>query len=120
MDRSWEDQTGDANSQRGKSPPPSRAERRKTKAPTFMAHYLGDAPVAESELIPGQCVKVVHSCINKLTTGKESKWKRKSSSHSEEKVCGCVGGCGCVEGVWVCGGCVGVWEGVWVCGRVCG
>lgn len=83
-----------------------------------MAHYLGDAPVAESELIPGQCVKVVHSCINKLTTGKESKWKRKSSSHSEEKVCGCVGGC---VGVWVCGGCggcvgvcVSVWEGVWV------
>lgn len=56
-----------------------------------MAHYLGDSPVAESELIPGQCVKVVHSCINKLT-GKESKWKRKSSSHSEEKVGGWVGG----------------------------
>lgn len=55
-----------------------------------MAHYLGDSPVAESELIPGQCVKVVHSCINKLT-GKESKWKRKSSSHSEEKVGGWVG-----------------------------
>ena len=61
-----------------------------------MAHYLGDSPVAESELIPGQCVKVVHSCINKLT-GKESKWKRKSSSHSEEKVGVCVCVCVCVR-----------------------
>ena len=52
-----------------------------------MARYLGDSPVAESELIPGQCVKVVHSCIKKMT---ESKWNRKSSNHREEKVCVCV------------------------------
>ena len=89
MDHSWEDEAEGSKLQREKSPPPSQAERQKTKAPTFMARYLGDSPVAESELIPGQCVKVVHSCIKQMT---ESKWKRKSSSHCEEKVCVCVRG----------------------------
>jgi len=74
---------------RKRSPPPGPpAEKLKTKALTFSARYLGSYPVAESELVPGQCVKVVHSCVKKMTSRRGSR----KSSNADKVWCGGVPG----------------------------
>ena len=63
------------------SPPPP-----KEKAHTFSARYLGFLPVAESELVPGQCVKVVHACIKTMAAAHGEQ----SSVSEKVHVCVCV------------------------------
>ena len=38
------------------------------KGHKFPARYLGYHPVEESDLVPGECVKVVHDSIKKINT----------------------------------------------------
>ena len=38
------------------------------KGHKFSARYLGNHPVDESELVPGECVKVVHNSIRKTNS----------------------------------------------------
>ena len=58
------------------SPPP--AVQHRLKSLTFAAHHLGSLDVMESDLVQGQCVDVVHSCVRKLTAALGEKH---SSSH---------------------------------------
>ena len=82
------------------------------KCQKFTARYINSLPVQESDLVPGECVKVVHACISKLQPNRES------SAAIDKVKSVCVFGCVCV---WVCGcvcvcGCVWVWcVWVWVC-----
>eukprot|EP00731_Ephydatia_muelleri_P030773 Em0022g287a len=42
------------------------------KCQKFTARYINSLPVQESDLVPGECVKVVHACISKLQPNRES------------------------------------------------
>lgn len=42
------------------------------KCQSFTARYINFLPVQESDLVPGECVKVVHACISKLMSNRDS------------------------------------------------
>ena len=65
------------------SPPPL-VQQKKTL--TFAARYLGSLDVMESELVPGHCVEVVHSCIRRLT----AVFSNQPSTSEQVCVCMCV------------------------------
>ncbi len=58
----------------------------KVKAQTFSCRYRGYHFVEESELVPGQCVKVVHACINRTSSAIRNSMAEEGSDTLVEKV----------------------------------
>ena len=95
-----------------------------SKCQKFTARYINFLLVQESDLVPGECVKVVHACISKLQPSRES-----SAAVDKVKVCVCAlcvcvcihvcmhFVCVCVQCVCVCV-CVHI-QVVYVCACVC-